>query len=884
MKLQIKVIHLVVVLALTGCSQKSPEELLANAQQKIALNQTSEAIIDLKIAIQVEPKNAKLRFLLGDVYLKQGEGLLAERELRLAVDLGKNIKLVLPKLLNSLNLQDKKFEILSMIEKHKDGQLELMPQVLFYAGLANIDAGKNNAAMAAFTKANEVSPESNYSKLGDAYLNSEAQKIDVALLIIEDVLNKDPSISEALMLKGNLLHLKSDYTGATIAYQQYLELLPKALKVRMFLARELIQDKKLSEATKHLDYLLKRFPEQPFVNQLKGVIAFEKQNYQSSLYLTEKAIQNGINSLSNRVVAGISAFKLQQYEIAYEYLVNTADQFLPDHPIKKILAMVQIQLGYVDEAYLVLSDLETLTAEDVNLLTAASYDLMKLGKAYEAKLLLDKTKFVDGIDVQKMTQIGVLQISMNDLDGITNLENALEISPESPMAKMALAAAYISNKEYDKALDLARKLKEDQSLTIEGYNLTAKILFLKNQINNAESELNRALNINEYNPYSLLYFANKAFEEKSLKESIKLIEKLLSSTPRHIQALTLNYRVHKALNTESIAVERIAACFSEEQKNNSCRLLYSRVLFIENNFEKVVDLLRRTTGELTTPSLQWVLLGESYLKLLQNQKALAIYDDWIETQPQNRNAWLRKVSTQEILTDYRGALLTVEQLLSRYPNDTQFKVFRARYLILTKNFSKAREYIKSLTEEEQQLPIIRGLQGQLWLTEGEFEKAIPGLEKLYQLLPNTHNTALLFATHKRLGEKQVAFDFLQQHIELYPDDKISRLLLAENAMTFNLEITIKHYLVLLQLSPNNISILNNLAWAEYQLGNYASANTFINNALKLELPHPQVFDTAGLIQLELGNKDRAVELLRKAKSLSPNDEVINKHYNEAVAQ
>ena len=45
-----------------GCSEKSSDESLANAQQKIALNQTSEAIIDLKNAIQAESNNAEVIF------------------------------------------------------------------------------------------------------------------------------------------------------------------------------------------------------------------------------------------------------------------------------------------------------------------------------------------------------------------------------------------------------------------------------------------------------------------------------------------------------------------------------------------------------------------------------------------------------------------------------------------------------------------------------------------------------------------------------------------------------------------------------------------------------------------------------------------------------
>jgi Flp pilus assembly protein TadD len=88
----------------------------------------------------------------------------------------------------------------------------------------------------------------------------------------------------------------------------------------------------------------------------------------------------------------------------------------------------------------------------------------------------------------------------------------------------------------------------------------------------------------------------------------------------------------------------------------------------------------------------------------------------------------------------------------------------------------------------------------------------------------------------------------------------------------------------LKSSPDSLSILNNLAWSDYKLGNYVEANRLIEQALVLDSPHPQVLDTAGLIQIKLGNKGKAIELLNRAKLLAPNDIEIANHYREAVAQ
>jgi tetratricopeptide (TPR) repeat protein len=97
-----------------------------------------------------------------------------------------------------------------------------------------------SSAKAAFKKANKMSPESNYGKIGIAYLKFASHNFDERLLILEEILDEDPSILEALMLKRHLLHLKKDYPNAVKAFHQYHELLPKYLIVRIFLARDLI--------------------------------------------------------------------------------------------------------------------------------------------------------------------------------------------------------------------------------------------------------------------------------------------------------------------------------------------------------------------------------------------------------------------------------------------------------------------------------------------------------------------------------------------------------------------------------------------------------------------------------------------------------------------
>lgn len=869
-----------IAMSVSACTpDKTSQEHISAAKISIESSDSATAILELKNAVRVDLKNAEARMLLGTLYLDMGDAELGEKELKRALELNGDIENTLPKLLKALNLQSKSKESLSLIDKHDI----FTPEILLYQAQAYIRLDQKDMAKLSIAQANDLSTESIYSQLGEAYLKADSSNVDGALENVDKILVTEPYLTEALILKGQLHIAKNEYVNAINAFEEYYRLLPRDVQIRLFLANAYVKNEQFEQADEHLDFLLKLAPEHPFTNQLKGLVYYQKADYLQALNHTQKAIQNGLGNASSRLVAGLSAFKLDQYELAHQYLA-TLSELPPTHPVQRVLALIQMQLGYNTKAGITLDELEGLTPHDVSLFTSASFELLKEGKIGEAKKTLNRADTIVGGGQQEMTKIGILKLSMNDLSGLASLEKAVEMDSKQPIVKIALAAAYLQANEYDKALNLAKKWKESHPDQVEGYNLAAKILLEQSEVKKAEQEMHYSLEINENNPFSRLYFANKFLVNEKPKEAILQLEKIFSKYPDHLAALKLNYRAHQALKMEKTASDKIAQSFNNNSSNLAYRLLHARALFIGGSYSKTIEVLEDVENTENVTALQWALLGDSYSKLSKNEKALLIFNDWIKAQPHYREAWLRKVSIQEKLADYNGALSTVEQVLAKAPDDGQFTVLRVNYLFLTDNFRDAQLQIDKLTNEQKELPLVKGLQGKIWLREGKHEKAIPNLEEFQRLLPTPFNTALLFATYKELEREKDAFSFMQKHIELHPEDIASRSLLAESAINYDPALAKKHYVQLLKLVPSSLSMLNNLAWVEYQLTNYTEAELVINKALKLNKGHPQILDTAGLIQVKLGNKIKAVELLNKAKLLAPGDEEIARHYKEAVTQ
>jgi len=142
MKFQIRFIPLVFILALSGCSQKSTEELVSSAQQKIAAGQASAGIIELKNALQKEPDNGQARFLLGKIYIERGAATAAEKELERALKLGYEKNEVLPLLASAYNLQFKNQDIINLVSESKNLDPTVETSLLLYQALAYFQSSK----------------------------------------------------------------------------------------------------------------------------------------------------------------------------------------------------------------------------------------------------------------------------------------------------------------------------------------------------------------------------------------------------------------------------------------------------------------------------------------------------------------------------------------------------------------------------------------------------------------------------------------------------------------------------------------------------------------------------------------------------------------------
>ena len=98
---------------------------------------------------------------------------------------------------------------------------------------------------------------------------------------------------------------------------------------------------------------------------------------------------------------------------------------------------------------------------------------------------------------------------------------------------------------------------------------------------------------------------------------------------------------------------------------------------------------------------------------------------------------------------------------------------------------------------------------------------------------------------------------------------------------------VKHEHQAVSLEPDQqafAGVCNTLAVAEYRAGNFKTALAHITRALELDEEYAEAENNAGLIYLQLGQPDRALEHLKEALRINPRFQAARRHHDEAMRQ
>ena len=867
---------------LSGCSEKSMESHLADARNYASQQQLDAAIVEYKNAIQKAPNAAEPRFELGKLYLQQNNFGAAEKELNKAMDLGHPVSQVIP-LLSVAYQQSGAENALAEVDYRAEGMTAVeSAEVGFYKLQALMQLGKTEEAQALLADLSTLDTSSVYKGLIDSYVFVLDNDMEGALAATEALREQAPTNKDVLQQLAKIYLQNGEPEKAAEVYGVYVSQFPDDVTSKFAYAALLIEIRDLEKAAPIVNDLLTLNENHPLLNTFKGIIESANENYAKALEHLEIAVQNGRSDQVVRLVAGFSAYQIQDFEAAQRHLTMVASSLPDNHPGLRMLADSMLQLGENDEALEVLARVEGEQGIDAALFSKASYQLLKDGNVVGAKQMVEKSEAVSAT-AEDLSRLGVLQLSLNDIDGLVNLEEAVEKAPESVTSQATLLRAYIATNQLDKAKVAAKEWHEQSPETAAPLIYLGNIATAEGAYQEAAQYLDKASGLSDAGNEVTYSRANLLVAEGKKENAIAFIRAFIDENPADVQALALWFALAAEEGDGNAVIAHTQTQFNKNKSDLKLRLLLARMYSINGQLDNTVSLLADVEGDESSPQVFWNLKGQTLIATNNVKEATAFFDRWLSFYPQDKNAVLGKLLIVDSQKQFKQGLALTDKVLAKRP-DAQLTLLKAYFHSRLGQAKPAWDIINSTTDDVKALPFVRGIIARLHLIEKAPEQAVEHAKAAYDATPNSDNALLLVAALEMSGKKEQAFSFLEKHVGAHNNDVQSAMLLAERQIRSDRKAAIDTYEQVLSKTPDNFVVLNNLAYLAFEDGELKRAEELAKKAVSLQRENADAVDTLAQIYIAKGDKEAALALYEQV-SAGPiaSDEVYLNHVDLLLA-
>ncbi|MDY6978061.1 MAG: XrtA/PEP-CTERM system TPR-repeat protein PrsT [Pseudomonadota bacterium] len=697
-----------------------------------------------------------------------------------------------------------------------------------------------------------------------------------ALAATEALREQAPTNKDVLQQLAKIYLQNGEPEKAAEVYGVYVSQFPDDVTSKFAYAALLIEIRDLEKAQPIVDDLLVLNENHPLLNTFKGIIESANENYAKALEHLEIAVQNGRSDQVVRLVAGFSAYQIQDFEAAQRHLTMVASSLPDNHPGLRMLADSMLQLGENDEALEVLARVEGEQGVDAALFSKASYQLLREGNVVGAQQMIEKSEGVS-TTAEDLSRLGVLQLSLNDIDGLVNLEQAVEQAPESVTSQATLLRAYIATNQLEKAKSAAKEWHEASPQTAAPLIYLGNIATAEGAYQDAAQYLDKASELNDAGNEVTYSRAKLLVAEGKKQNAVAFIRAFIDENPADVQALALWFALAMENGNADAVVKHAQTQFNANEGDINLRLLLARMYSLNNQLDKTVSLLRAVEGDESSPQTFWNLKGQALIATNNVKEATAFFDRWLSFYPQDKNAVLGKLLIVDSQKQFKQGLTLTNKVLSKRP-DAQLTLLKAYFHSRLGQSKPAWEIINNVSDEVKALPFVRGVIARLHLIDKAPEQAVDHAKAAYDATSNSDNALLLVAALEMSGKKEQAFSFLQKHVNAHNNDVQSAMLLAERQIGNDRAAAIDTYELILTKTPDNFVVLNNLAYLAFEDKDLQRAEELAKKAVSLQRENADAVDTLAQIYIAKGEKEEALTLYEQI-STGPiaNDEVYLNH-------
>jgi putative PEP-CTERM system TPR-repeat lipoprotein len=861
-------------------SNRESQDYYEDAQKQLEKSDPRAAVIQLKNALRTDSGNASARHLLGLIYLRSGDGELAEKELKTAIQQGYPEEQALASLAEAYMVQNKYEAVLNDFQPGNRGTA-LETQILMLRGYAQAALNKPDAALKSFADAATLSPKDARPLAGTARVYLNQNKRTAAEAELKRAIEINPQSAEALSLMGEVHRVNGQ---ADQALDDFDHALAQDAHNRTALTGRAMMRLDRGEADKadpDIKLLTAITPRNPLAAYLQALSLAQHKKLSEALTTLQKqpALADYAPAIYLQSVLQYQGNQVEQAIAGWQRYIEMAPT---DVRARKLLANAYLKRNDPERAVKTLAPALDTNPDDVQVLSALGSAYLAQGQNDKATDMLGRAAAIDPNNAQTQTRLAAGQLQAGEpTEALKSLEQALNANPSEVEANLLLVMTYLRDRKFDEARDAARRFEAAQPKS----------------------------------PLPLAALATIASAQGDRATARGYLEKAVALQPDYFTARMNLAQLDIDDGKPTAAIDRYNEILKRDKTNIPAMLAFANLQFRQGKPDDAIDWLERArAADLTAVDPRFNLV-EAYLRRNDASKALVIAAELTTIAPQSARATAALANAQFASGDKQSAITTFRHAAALQPNAPQPLQYLARALIQTGDDAGGRtalqQAIALAPDYEPARADLIGLElkagrrdaalklaqdwrdakpndaaplalvGDVLMRETRYPEALTTYEALFKEAPSATSAALLASARDRTGAADPAQP-LTDYVAAHPDDAQGHELLGQRYLAHkDMAHARAEFEKLSALAPNDAATLNNLAWI-YQVDGDPRAATLAQRAFALAPGSPDIGDTFGWILIQNGEIDKGVPILRDAAAKLPDNGEVRYHLAAAL--
>lgn len=832
--------------------QKSVAALYEEALIQFQNKELATAIIHLKNILKRDQNFLAAHLLLGQAYLRQGEGALAERELNTARQLGADQALISIPLGHAYQQQRKYRQILDEI-KEGDFLPDLNSEIMAIRGRAYLEQGEIDNAGQAFAKAESYDPEATAPLLGQVAVLMRKGEFSTTDALLQRAADLGPQDSDVWQTKGAVFHAQHQFEQAVKFYRKALELQPDNYKAQVSLAGAYMDLGKYDQALEELEKLRGKEVLDPQAPYLLGVVHSRLGDVKASKQAMVEAsdimskLPTGVKEdhLESLLLSGLIDYSLNRMDEAYASLDLYVKRVPGNTGARKLMGSILFNRGQYDRVIQMLKPALGQIPNDYQLLTMLGTAYLKKGRHLRAIELLDRAVAVGGKAVEARTQLGLSLLAQGRGEvGLEQLGEVFAKAEDARLAGMTLVLERLKRHQNQEAVTIAKLLSERNPDNMNLLNLLASSEIAAGDIPAATKHLEQILKTDSGFLAAKINLAKIDLAQGRLEQARDRLEQAQKDHPGDTLVLAELARLEEASGNAEEAVEllRKVVALDESSVSNNLQLgeIYMRLGMQQELTQQMQKLERVFPNDIQVMRM----IGVAHLSQGDPDKAKISFRRMSKAAGYSPRVLLEAARLSGMAGDLEGASWALMKVLEDNPRSIPAQIAMAEVQLASGKQQQAADTIGQMIQFHPDEPSSYRLQADLAMSKGEFPNAIAGYKKAIAMGDSQNTNVQLYQAYLLSGDVRAGVEFLEKTIESSPK------------------------------GDNSYRLSKLLAEGYLRLGDTNAAGAIYTGLVDAGMKDPVVFNELSLIRFKQGGKD-ALELARKAHALAPDDPAIN---------